>query len=296
MPLRLIVAALAISLPSLLQSANAAPAAVAPQSSARAGWNAPQTPFRIYGNTWYVGVRGLTAILVTSPAGDVLIDGDLPESAPLIEDHIRALGFRLADVKLILNTHAHYDHAGGIAQLQRDTGAEVVASVAGAALMARGGRGDPQYGDAYPYTPPGRIRTVADGEIVKLGPLAIATHLTPGHTPGSTTWTWRSCEADRCLDIVYADSLSTPDYKLVNNPEYPGIVGDYRHSFATIAALPCDIVLSPHPGMVDFWERVDKLQAGDANALIDRNGCRKYAQDASTAFEAKLAEQEAAAR
>lgn len=281
----------------LLPNAHAAQAAPAQTRDAtRAAWNAPQAPFRIYGNTWYVGVRGLTSILITSPSGDVLIDGDLPESAPIIEQHVRALGFRLTDIKLILNTHAHYDHAGGIAQLQRDTGAEVLASVKGAALMARGGRGDPQYGDAYSYAPPQRIRAVADGETLKLGPLAITARLTPGHTPGSTTWTWRSCEAGRCLDIVYADSLSTPDYKLVNNPAYPGIIADYRHSFATIAALPCDIVLSPHPGMVDFWERVEKRQSGNADALIDRNGCRDYAKAASAAFEAKLTAQEAAAK
>lgn len=275
-------------------AARAATPASAPEG--RAAWNAPQAPFRIYGNTWYVGTRGLTSILITSPSGNVLIDGDLPESAPLIEQHIRALGFRLADIRLILNTHAHYDHAGGIAQLQRDSGAQVVASVAGARLMARGGHDDPQYGDTYSYPPPRRIRTVADGETLKVGPLAITAHLTPGHTPGSTTWTWRSCQAGRCLDIVYADSLSTPDYKLVANPNYPGIIGDYRHSFAVIAALPCDIVLSPHPGMVDFWERVEKRQSGNADALIDRNGCRNYAKDASAAFEAKLAAQEAAAR
>ncbi|MGN6312975.1 MAG: subclass B3 metallo-beta-lactamase [Rhodanobacteraceae bacterium] len=269
---------------------------VSPPPEGRAAWNAPQAPFRIYGNTWYVGTRGLTSILITSPSGDVLIDGDLPESAPLIEQHIRALGFRLADVKLILNTHAHYDHAGGIAQLQRDSGAQVVASVAGAELMARGGHGDPQYGDTYSYAPPQRIRTIADGKTLKVGPLAITAHLTPGHTPGSTTWTWRSCEAGRCLDIVYADSLSTPDYKLVSNPNYPGIIGDYRHSFEVVAALPCDIVLTPHPDMVDFWGRVGRRQSGNADALIDRNGCRDYAKDASAAFEAKLAVQEAAAK
>src|ERR1044071_101762 len=134
-----------------------------------AGWNVAQDPFRVFGNTYYVGVAGLGAVLVTSDKGLVLLDGGLPQSAPLIDASIRKLGFRTEDIRLIVNSHAHYDHAGGIGALQRASGATVAA---------------------------------------RAGGLAVTAHMTPGHTPGSTTWSWRSCEGPRCLDIVYADSLT----------------------------------------------------------------------------------------
>lgn len=156
----------------------------------------PQQAFRIYGNTYYVGTHGLSSVLIASEGGHVLIDGALPESAPLIAANIRSLGFRIQDVKLILNSHAHFDHAGGIAELQRLSGARVAASRWTADVMKKGEvpRDDPQFGALRPIARVARVETFEDGETLRAGSLAVTAHLTPGHTPGGTSWTWRSCE------------------------------------------------------------------------------------------------------
>lgn len=287
------------------QSAASVPASAAPfrmPASERANiaenpsWMAPQKPFRIYGNTWYVGPRGLGVFLVTAPTGDVLIDGGVPGDAPLIEANIRMLGIGLRDIKWILNSHAHSDHAGGIARLAHDTGAEVIANAADAPLLERGGHDDPQYGDRFPFPPVHVARTVADGESLRLGDLVLTAHATPGHTQGNTTWTWTSCQGTRCLHIVDVGSLSAPGFHLVGNPDSADIVKDFENSFGVVAALPCDIPVAPHPDMVDFWERVARHERGEANAMVDQAGCRVYANTARESFEAELAKQRADAR
>ena len=254
-------------------------------------WTAAQTPFQIYGNTWFVGPRGLGVFLITAPTGDVLIDGGVPQDAALIEANIRALGIELRDLQWILNSHAHCDHAGGIAQLARDTGAQVIAGAADAALLARGGHDDPQYGDRFVFPRVQVTRTVTDGEQLRLGDLLLTAHSTPGHTKGNTTWTWTSCDGMRCLPMVDIGSLSAPDFQLIGNAKYPNAVEDFRTSFAMVAALPCDIALAPHPEMVDFWARVAKRDQGDVNALIDPTLCRTYANDSRETFEAQLAKE-----
>lgn len=258
-------------------------------------WVAPQIPFRIYGNTWHVGPRGLGVFLITAPAGDVLIDGGVPGDAPLIEANIRILGINLRDIKWILNSHAHCDHAGGIAQLAHDTGAQVIANAADIPLLARGGHDDPEYGDRFVFPPVLVTRKATDGERLRLGDLVLTVHSTPGHTKGNTTWTWMSCEGKRCLQMVDVGSLSAPDYKLIGNPKYPDMVKDYEYSFAMVAALPCDIALAPHPDVVDFWARVAEREKGDADALLDSTLCSAYAKDARESFEARLAKQRAEA-
>lgn len=256
-------------------------------------WTAPQPPFRIYGNTWYVGPRGLGVFLITAPTGDVLIDGGVPGDAALIEGNLRALGIHLHDIKWILNTHAHADHAGGIARLARDTGAEVIAGAADVPLVERGGHDDPQYGDRFPFPNVHVARAVRDGEILHLGELALTVHSTPGHTQGNTSWTWVSCDGKRCLHMADVGSLSAPGFKLIGKPN---LIADFEHSFDVVAGLPCDIPLAPHPEMVDFWARVDKRKAGDADGLLDRSGCRDYAAWARKHFADELAKQRAAAQ
>lgn len=268
-------------------------------STDRAAWNAPQAPFRIYGNTWYVGPHGLSSILVDTGHGLALFDGDLPESAPQIEAHIRALGFRVHDVKWIFNSHTHIDHAGGIAALQRASGAQVLASVAGARALEAGGADprDPQHGLVPDYARVPDVRTVRDGETLHLGSVDITAHYTPGHTPGSTSWTWMSCEGKRCLHMVYADSLSAGSAPAFRFSAYPHYLAGFRRSIATVAALPCDILLTPHPDASDFWQRVrhGKSAAG-ARPLIDRSACRRYAAAATKALNARIAQEHAAAK
>jgi len=279
------------------------PAAHAEQPSAntshgfdRQQWNAPQKPFRIYGNTWYVGPYGLSSVLLDTGQGLALFDGDLPESAPVIEANIRALGFRVRDIKWILNSHAHSDHAGGIAALQRDSGAQVMASAAGAREMALGGadRDDPQYGDLPDYPPVHHVRVLRDGEVVRLGGVAITTHYTPGHTQGSTSWTWTSCASGRCLRMAYADSLTAISASGFRFSDHPGRVAAFHRAIATVAALPCDILLTPHPDASDFWQKVARRKSDtDAAPLIDAGACRAYAANAGNKLDARLAQEHA---
>lgn len=266
---------------------------------ARIAWNAPQKPFRIYGNTWYVGPHGLSAILVATGKGLALFDGDLPESAPQIEAHVRELGFHMRDIKWIFNSHAHADHAGGIAALQRASGAQVMASAEGTRELEAGGAypPDPQYGFGLTYTPVKRVRVVRDGETLHLGDVVVTAHYTPGHTPGSTSWTWTSCEAARCLRVAYLDSLTAlaaPGYRFSDHPPY---VAAFRRSIASVSALPCDILLTPHPGASDFWERVARRKSpDDVGPLVDDGACRAYAAAAGKGLDAQLVRERTTAK
>ena len=260
-------------------------------------WNAPVKPFNIHGNSWYVGTAGLSAVLVTSPQGHILLDGALPQSAPLIIANIKALGFRIEDVKYILNSHAHWDHAGGIAALQRASGATVMASAAAAPVLQSGtnGKDDPQY-QADPVVHVAKVSKVSlvgEGDTVKVGPLTLTAHMTPGHTPGGTTWTWTSCEGQRCLDIVYADSLnpySSGDFTYTGKGGKPDISASFEASIAKVAALPCDIIIPVHPGTTDVLGKAAR-RSGSDNPLIDASACRAYAAEAGGLLAKKLAKE-----
>jgi metallo-beta-lactamase class B len=249
---------------------------------------------RIYGNTYFVGVHGLSSILITSPRGHILIDGDLPESAAKIATSIRALGFRVEDVRLILNSHVHFDHAGGIAALQSLSGAQVAASAASAKVLRAGhsGADDPQFAQARSFARVAQVKVITDGETLRVGTLAVTAHLTPGHTAGGTSWTWQSCESGRCLSIAYVDSLtavSDATFRFAHSTSYPNVLGDFEHSFATVSALPCDILLTPHPDASGLWQRLERRERGDTDALVDRAACRDLAAGARRQLAARLA-------
>ena len=255
-----------------------------------AEWNAAASPVRLYGNVYYVGARGLGAILLTSDSGHVLIDTGLPESAEPIMAHIRALGFRVEDVKLIVNSHAHYDHAGGIAAIQRASGARVAASPSSAAVFRTGmaGRDDPQYAIAlaYPAVTGTDIRVFADGDTLRVGPIAIVAHFTPGHTPGGTSWSWRACEGAKCLDFVYADSqtpVSSDDFLFTRSTAYPTALQDFARGFAVLELLPCDVLLTPHPSASQLWERIE------TGKLEDPQACKRYVAGARAALARRVA-------
>jgi metallo-beta-lactamase class B len=256
-----------------------------------AEWNEPIKPLRLYGNTYYVGTRGLSALLITSPDGHVLIDGGLPNSAPQIVRNIRALGFREQDVKLILNSHVHYDHAGGLAALQRMTGASVAASRKSAPVIRTGiaGTDDPQYGILFPMAPVARVNAFDDGDTLRVGNLALVAHLTPGHTPGGTSWTWRSCEGVRCRSFVYGDSqtaASADNFQFSRNTTYPNVLQDFERGFRKLESLSCDILVTPHPSASNLWQRV----AGTDGARLDApNACVRYAQNARRALAQRVA-------
>jgi metallo-beta-lactamase class B len=274
--------------------ANRAVAHEAVKCTACDEWNTPAKPFNIYGNAYYVGTAGLSAILVTGPQGHVLLDGALPQSAPLIQKNIETLGFKMKDVKLILNSHAHFDHAGGIAALQQASGATVAHSPHGAQVLRDGtpGTDDPQYDPNDRFTIPkvAQVKEVADGETLSVGPLRFTVHYTPGHTPGGTTWTWQSCEGSKCLDMVYADSLtpvSTDGFYYSGGANYPDRSASFRNTIAKVAGLKCDIVVAAHPSATDAFAKA-AARTAQSNPFIDPEGCRKLAAGAGRNFEVRM--------
>jgi metallo-beta-lactamase class B len=259
-----------------------------------AAWNVDQKPFKVFGNTYYVGTHELSSILIATDQGLVVIDGDLAESAPLIARHIRELGFDPKAIKLILNSHAHYDHASGLAWLQRESGARVALGPWSAKALSTGidPADDPQVDLREPATAPVKnIEIIKDGQVLTLGHVAFTAHFTPGHTPGGTSWSWTSCEGSRCLHVVYADSLtpvSAPDYRFTDHPE---LLHGFDKSFAALEAMPCDILLSPHPGMAGTLEKLKARDAGNADAFIDSGACRTYAAAARAGLGKRLAKE-----
>lgn len=270
-------------------------AVLASSTPAFAAWNDPQRPFNVFANTWYVGTKELSAILVTSPQGHILLDGAVPESAPLIEKNIRELGFRVEDIKLILNSHAHIDHAGGIAALQRASGAVVAASAHGAQVLRDGtiGKDDPQYTTVNPFHFPkvAQVKAVRDGEVLKAGAISVTAHMTPGHTPGSTTWTWQSCDGAKCLDVVYADSVtavSLGDYRFSGGKGAADISTLFKASIDKIGALKCDVLLTTHPGASGIMEKL-AAKTPAHNPFINTGACRDLASRAHASLAARLA-------
>lgn len=282
----------------LLVSSVPALAQATPNCPSCAEWNVAQRPFRLHGDTYFVGTHGLSAILIASPAGHVLIDAALPESAPLIRANIEALGFRLRDVKLIVNSHAHFDHAGGIAELRRASGARVLASPWSARVMMLGKSvpGDPQHGILLDYPAVDSVQTFAFGDTLRVGPIAIVPHATPGHTPGGTSWSWRSCDGGRCLDFVYADSqtpVAASGFLYTKSATYPDAVADFARGWATLERLSCDVLVTPHPTASSLWERVPEGGATPTKPLVDRDACRRYAATARQAVEQRVARERA---
>lgn len=250
-------------------------------------------PFRIINNLFYVGAADSASYLIATPKGYILIDGGFAETAPMIRANIEKLGFHVDSVRILLNTHAHYDHAGGFAALKTWTGATLIASERDAPLLARGGKGDPQFGDAFPFPAVTPDRLLRDGDRVALGGSILTAHLTPGHTAGCTTWTMVIREKGKMYNMVIVGSPTVPQqYKLVGNDKYPEIVSDYRRTFATLKALPCDIFLGAHGSYFDLIGKAARLARREKpNPFIDAEGYRKFVAAAEQAFEEELKRQ-----
>lgn len=253
-------------------------------------WNMPQDPFRILGNTWFVGTAGLTALLIETDEGLILVDAALPQSSMLIEANIRKLGFDPLDIKAILVSHAHFDHAGGINALQRLSGAAVYSSPDGAKVLASGllEEDDPQflYGPENTSFPASKnVTGIADREVVTVGGVSVRAVHTPGHTPGGVSWTWESCALGTCYDIVYADSLtavSAEGYRYSDGPAANQMI----ESAGAIAELDCDVLLSPHPFFFGMKDKLEKRDEG--NPFINNVACMIYAETALGWLEQRL--------
>ena len=251
-------------------------------------WNRPIEPFRIVGNLYYVGVAGVSSFLFTTLEGHILLDGAFRESVPLIEANIGKLGFRMAEVRLLLNSHAHYDHAGGLAGLKAHTGARLLSSPADAALLARGGKGDFAFGDSLFFPPVEADALLQDGQQVRLGGTVLTAHFTPGHTKGCTTWTATVKDGGRDYRVVIPCSVTAPGYRLVDNAAYPGILNDYEATFAKLRALPCDIFLASHSW--DFGLK-DKAGRKAPDAFVNPDEYRRYIDKGQASIRAQAEKQ-----
>ncbi len=253
-------------------------------------WTKPAPPVRIFGNTYLVGTCGISSILIVGDDGDILIDAGPEDAADLIANNIRALGFRLSDVRIILNSHEHFDHAGGIARLQQLTGAQLYASPAQAKALRTGtaGADDPQSGELKAF-PPARVdHIVADGEMVRLGDIAVIAATTPGHTSGAITWHWGACNGGVCRQIVYADSLTPVSAKKYRFSDHPDVVANFRKSIARVGGLYCDILLTPHPSASAMPERL-----GLQRPMENSAACRDYAAARTQGLDERLAKEAA---
>jgi len=253
-------------------------------------WNAAQDPFRIYGNTWFVGTNGLSSILIETDDGLILLDGALPQSSPLIAANIRSLGFDPADIKAILVSHAHFDHAGGVNALQKLSGSVVYTSPKGAQALSAGALqpDDPQYLYGAPntsYPAVNNVLGIGDGEVVSIGGVDVRAVHTPGHTPGGMSWTWASCALGTCYDIVYADSLtavSAEGFEFTGSAAANQII----ESAGALADLDCDILLSPHPFFFGMEEKLEKVDGG--NPFVNPVACMIYAETSLSWLERRL--------
>lgn len=255
-------------------------------------WNKPVPPFRIVGNLYYVGAIEIASYLITTPQGHFLLDGGFVETAPQIERNIAQLGFKLSDVKYLLNSHAHCDHAGGLAELKQKSGAKFVATAPDADLLKRGGHGDFRFGDTMTFPPVDVDQVIGDGESIHLGDQKLTAYLTPGHTRGNTTWTARIKEGAKEYDVVFAGSPSTLDYRLVGKESYPGIAADFEKMFAVLKKLPCDIFLSDHGWFFSFEQKRERLARGETpNPFIDPDGYKGFVSDKEKEFRQKLESQ-----
>jgi metallo-beta-lactamase class B len=258
---------------------------------------APVEPFRIAGNIYYVGSNDLTSYLIVTPKGNILIDGGMKEMAPQVKSNIEKLGFKLSDVKIILNSHAHFDHAGGIGELRRLTGAKFLASEADASLLEHGGKGDPNFGDKYLFESTKPDETFGSGKQVKLGGTTLIANITPGHTKGCTTWTTTLRDGGQNLNVIFVCSVSSPGYKLVNNKDYPDIEADYVRSFAWFENAKVDIFLGSHAGFFDLEGKMNLLKTHPkTNPFIDPQGYKEFIAKNEREFNEKLKTQKAATK
>jgi len=282
-----------LALAALVLFTGSARAAELPFAKERIEWNQPQKPFHVIGNIYYVGMAGVSAFLITTPQGHILTDGGLPESVPFIEKNIQTLGFKLSDVKILLNSHAHFDHSGGLAKLKADTGAKFYASTGDKPFLESG---------HIPYGPSAQIdtapirvdRAMKNGESFSLGGVTMTANVMPGHTKGCTTWTMPLTDNGVAHKVMFFCSISVAGNPLAGTPAYPTIVSDYRASFARLKKMDADIFFAPHGGQFGMEEKLAKVKPGAPNPFIDASELQRFAVRAEEAFDKELAQQQSA--
>ena len=288
---------------SLIGSLLAQPPTDAVQANATppgpADWREPFPAHRVIGNVYYVGSRGLASYLITTPAGHILINSNLTTSVPLIRESIEKLGFHFSDVKILLISHAHFDHDAGSAEVKKLTGAKYLVMDEDVSVVESGGKSDFQYGnDPTLLYPAAKVdRVLHDGDEVKLDDTVLIAHKTAGHTRGCTTWSLKVSDSGKTYDVVIVGSPNVnPGYKLVNNARYLEIADDYARGFRVLKSLPCDVFLGAHGSYYGMEAKYTKLSGGGANPYIDPEGYKSYVAEREQAFLSELQKQTAAAK
>jgi metallo-beta-lactamase class B len=290
----LFAAALAALLcaPAFAQKPSTQPAAKQP--SQRELWNAPAEPFHLIDNVYSVGPAGLASYLFKTQDGLILLDGALPESVAQIEANIQKLGFKLSDVKIILNSHAHFDHSGGLAQLKKDTGAKLYAMESDVSAL-EGGFYLGSESDKSFSAPPVKVdKVLHDGDTVSLGGVTLEAHHTPGHSPGCTSWGQTVRYQGKPLELLVFCSATVAANRITPPLQYPGIVEDYRKTFARAKAMKVDVFLAPHPEFFDMAGKRARLKEGAPNPFINPDEFKPFIEKLEAAFEKTLAERTAA--
>jgi metallo-beta-lactamase class B len=260
----------------------------------RAQWNAPTEPFRIIDNVYYVGTAGLASYLIVTPQGSILIDTVMPEATALIKANIEKLGFEVADIKFMLNTHAHIDHTGGFAELKKDSGAQMVAGAADKPLLEGGYYPGEEKNTDLAFPGVKVDRAVKDGDTVTLGGVTVTARATPGHSPGCTSWAMKVKDGTTQRDVLFFCSATVALNKLVGKPTHPGIVNDYRKTFAKAKRLKPDILLAPHPEMYGMKEKREAMHEGAPNPFVKPGEFATYVAGLEKDFKAQLKKQTAA--
>jgi metallo-beta-lactamase class B len=270
------------------------PVAAADLSPDAAAMIKPVAPFRISDDIYYVGASDVTSFLIVTDDGLILTDGGFDQMAPQIEANIKTLGFDIRNVKILLNSHAHYDHAGGLAALKAASGARFLASRGDAPVLESGGQADfADFARAHPYPPIKPDAYVEDGEKIALGHTVLTAHLTPGHTKGCSSWTMTTHVNGKPVDVLFICSLTVlPSYRLLSEPGYPEMASDFAASFKTLRALPCQIFIASHGVFFDLKGKRAKLaQQPPVNPFIDPEGCHKYIDAAEKHYDEELAKE-----
>lgn len=257
-------------------------------------WTTPVKPVRVVGNIYYVGTEELGAFLLAGKKGLILLDAPMDENVDLVLRNVQSLGFDPARIRVLLNSHAHLDHAGGFAAIKKKTRAKLYMTAPEAELAARGGRNDFAFGDRLAYPPVSADVIIEDGQVVRLGEIAMTAMVTPGHTKGCTTWRTIAMHRGKPVDVLFQCSLTAPGYKLVGNDRYPGIVNDYRRSFDRLRKLQPDVFLANHASFFGLARKLEKAKKGDANAFVDREEFPRFLDRSWKSLEAEIAKQRSA--
>ena len=283
---------------AILAGIPAALTAPSPWAKANPDWIEPYEPFRVIGNIYSVGPRGLGVYLIATHEGHILLDGGLPETVPMIAENIKTLGFKLADVKILLNSHAHFDHSGGLAALKALTGAKLIASEGDRSALEGGFYLGSEEDETMSAPPVAADEIIGDGETVSLGAAALTANLTPGHTRGCTSWSMTVEEEGKPYDVLVFCSASVAANRLADaekGPQYEGIVEDYRRTFEKARAMRPDVLLAGHPGFFAMEKKRARQKAGDPLAFVDMEAFPALIERQAADFEKQLAAQRAAA-